>query len=65
MSGWGSLDDPVRISEINFNARRESYRGVVLDGDSYQRGFTYGKTFAQKIKLNVQYAQLYGGLPSW
>ncbi|GAB1315110.1 hypothetical protein MFIFM68171_05320 [Madurella fahalii] len=63
MSGWGSLGDPIRISEVNFHVRRESYRGAVLDGDPFNRGYTYGKLFRETIKLNVQHTQLFGGLP--
>lgn len=66
MSGWGSLEDPVRISEINFDARRESFQGVVLYGNAHKRGRIYGRAFADKIKRNVTRTKLDAGtrLPS-
>lgn len=53
MSGWGTEDDPVRISEINFHALPDSYPGAVLMGTPYERGYTYGKVFGGKIVENV------------
>ncbi|KAK4138856.1 hypothetical protein BT67DRAFT_438166 [Trichocladium antarcticum] len=65
MDGSSSPDGPLRISELNFDEIPESYPGLVLRGNAQMRGLTYGRVFADKIKMNITRSMAHKDLPPW
>ncbi|KAK3898546.1 hypothetical protein C8A05DRAFT_18900 [Staphylotrichum tortipilum] len=52
-SSHGTLEAPLRLTEVDFGLLRECMPGVTLTGDNYERGKMYGQAFAEKITANV------------
>ncbi|KAK4121381.1 hypothetical protein N657DRAFT_623755 [Parathielavia appendiculata] len=53
MAYSGTPGSPLPISEVNFDDLPESFPGLVLTGNPYQRGVKYGQVFAEKIRANI------------
>ncbi|KAK4240996.1 acyl-coenzyme A:6-aminopenicillanic acid acyl-transferase-domain-containing protein [Achaetomium macrosporum] len=65
LNGSGITDEPLRLSEIDLDARSKSYLGLVLQGPALERGMTYGRVFADKIKANVRRHMNDPDIPTW
>lgn len=63
MADKGTPDAPLRISEIDFDSRLDTYPALVLTGDARTRGRTYGRKFAEKIMINVARHMSHEDLP--
>jgi isopenicillin-N N-acyltransferase-like protein len=53
MTSCGGPNKPLRIGEVDFDARPDTLPGLVLTGNPMQRGETYGRVFADKIRANI------------
>jgi isopenicillin-N N-acyltransferase-like protein len=53
MTSSGTPINPLRIGEVDFDAQPDSFPGLVLTGNPMQRGETYGRVFADKIRANL------------
>ncbi len=63
MANYGTLDSPLRLSEVDFSLIPNSLQGITLTGDNYERGKAYGEAFAQKIAANVDRHMGHPNLP--
>jgi isopenicillin-N N-acyltransferase-like protein len=65
LNGSGITDEPLRLSEIDYDTRHKVDGGLVLKGGALERGVAYGRVFADKIKANVSRHMNDPNMPSW
>ncbi|KAK4150971.1 hypothetical protein C8A00DRAFT_17563 [Chaetomidium leptoderma] len=65
MADCGTPEKPLCLADIDFSTRPNSYPGIVLTGEAFDRGVEYGRVFADKIRANVARHLNHPDLPFW